>query len=60
MTINRYCSSGLQSIALAQYQIQSGAGIIAGGEVCLFFRGWRIVPHHKVSKQNTIGIGEWD
>ena len=25
MTINRYCSSGLQSIALGHYQIQAGA-----------------------------------
>ena len=60
MTINRYCSSGLQSIALAQYQIQSGAAecIIAGGVECMSpipFGGWRIVPHHKVSKENP----EW-
>ena len=37
MTINRYCSSGLQSIALAKYQIESGAAdcIIAGGVECM-------------------------
>jgi acetyl-CoA acyltransferase len=57
MTINRYCSSGLQSLALAQYQIQSGAAncIVAGGVECMSpipFGGWRIVPHHKVSKEN--------
>ena len=60
MTINRYCSSGLQSIALAKYQIESGAAdcIIAGGIECMSpipFGGWRIVPHHKVSKDNP----EW-
>jgi len=60
MTINRYCSSGLQSIALAKYQIESGAAncIIAGGVECMSpipFGGWRIVPHHKVSKENP----EW-
>ncbi len=60
MTINRYCSSGLQSIALAKYQIESGAAncIVAGGVECMSpipFGGWRIVPHHKVSKDNP----EW-
>ena len=60
MTINRYCSSGLQSIAIAKYQIESGAAncIIAGGVECMSpipFGGWRIVPHHKVSKENP----EW-
>ena len=57
MTINRYCSSGLQSIALGHYQIQAGASncIIAGGVECMSpipFGGWRIVPHHHVSKEN--------
>ena len=60
ITINRYCSSGLQSIALAKYQIESGAAdcIIAGGVECMSpipFGGWRIVPHYKVSKDNP----EW-
>ena len=60
ITINRYCSSGLQSIALAKYQIESGAAdcIIAGGVECMSpipFGGWRIVPHYKVSKENP----EW-
>ena len=57
MTINRYCSSGLQSIALGHYQIQAGAGncIVAGGVECMSpipFGGWRIVPHHHYSKKN--------
>ena len=60
ITINRYCSSGLQSIALAKYQIECGAAdcIIAGGVECMSpipFGGWRIVPHYKVSKDNP----EW-
>ena len=60
MTINRYCSSGFQSIALAKYQIESEAAdcIIAGGVECMSpipFGGWRIVPHYKVSKDNP----EW-
>ena len=58
MTINRYCSSGLQSIALAKYQIESGAAhcIIAGGVECMSpipFGGWRIIPNYDVSKDNS-------
>lgn len=57
MTVNRYCSSGLQTIALATYQIQSGAAdcIIAGGVETMSpipFGGWRIVPNSKVGKEN--------
>ena len=55
MTINRYCSSGLQTIALAANQIIAGAAdcIIAGGVETMSpipFGGWRIVPNAKVSK----------
>lgn len=57
MTVNRYCSSGLQTIALATYQIQSGAAhcIIAGGVETMSpipFGGWRIVPNADVAKSN--------
>jgi len=57
MTVNRYCSSGLQTIALAANQIQAGAAdcIIAGGVETMSpipFGGWRIVPNSKVSKQH--------
>jgi acetyl-CoA acyltransferase len=57
MTVNRYCSSGLQTIALAANQIQAGAAdcIIAGGVETMSpipFGGWRIVPNAKVSKQH--------
>jgi len=57
MTVNRYCSSGLQTIALACYQIQAGAAncIIAGGVETMSpipFGGWRVVPNHKVGKEH--------
>ena len=55
MTVNRYCSSGLQTIALASYQIMAGAAdcIIAGGVETMSpipFGGWRIVPNAAVSQ----------
>ena len=57
MTINRYCSSGLQTIALACHQIQAGAAecIIAGGVETMSpipFGGWRIVPNSTVGKEH--------
>ncbi len=57
MTVNRYCSSGIQTIALAAAQISSGMShcIIAGGVETMSpipFGGWRIVPNAKVAKEN--------
>lgn len=57
MTVNRYCSSGLQTIALAASQIASGSAdcIIAGGVEVMSgmpFGGWRIVPNAKVGKEH--------
>lgn len=57
MTVNRYCSSGLQTIALAAHQIQAGAAdcIIAGGVETMSpipFGGWRIVPNSNVAKKH--------
>lgn len=57
MTVNRYCSSGLQTIALAANQIMAGQGdcIIAGGVETMSpipFSGWRVVPNAKVAKNN--------
>jgi acetyl-CoA acyltransferase len=57
MTVNRYCSSGLESIAIASAKIHSGMAdcIIAGGVECMSpipFGGWRIVPNAEVSKSN--------
>jgi acetyl-CoA acyltransferase len=57
VTINRYCSSGLQTIAMASYQVMAGAAncIIAGGVETMSpipFGGWRIVPNADVGKNN--------
>jgi len=57
MTVNRYCSSGLETIAIASAKIHSGMAdcIIAGGVECMSpipFGGWRIVPNSDVSKNN--------
>ncbi|HNU48152.1 MAG TPA: acetyl-CoA C-acyltransferase [Bacteroidia bacterium] len=60
MTINRYCSSGLESIAIASAKIHSGLAdcIIAGGVECMSpipFGGWRIVPNYEVAANHP----EW-
>src|SRR6202171_6662741 len=36
VTINRFCSSGLQSIAMAAHRIRAGSGplVLAGGAAC--------------------------
>ncbi len=57
MTVNRYCSSGLETIALAQAKIEAGMAdcIIAGGAESMSMMamgGWRIVPNPKVAKEN--------
>ncbi len=57
MTVNRYCASGLETIAIAAAKINAGMSdcIIAGGVECMSpipFGGWRIVPNADVSKTN--------
>src|SRR6056300_691200 len=57
MTVNRYCSSGLETIAIASAKIESGMAdcIIAGGVESMSVMamgGWRIVPNPKVGKEN--------
>jgi acetyl-CoA acyltransferase len=57
MTVNRYCSSGLETIAIATAKINAGMAdcIIAGGVECMSsipFGGWRIVPNAKVAKEH--------
>ncbi|MEJ6687484.1 MAG: acetyl-CoA C-acyltransferase [Crocinitomicaceae bacterium] len=57
MTVNRYCASGLETIAIAQAKIESGMAdcIIAGGAESMSVMamgGWRIVPNAKVGKEN--------
>ncbi|MEO0403490.1 MAG: acetyl-CoA C-acyltransferase [Bacteroidota bacterium] len=60
MTVNRYCASGLETIAIASAKIHAGISdcIIAGGIETMSpipFGGWRIVPNARVSKHNP----EW-
>lgn len=57
VTVNRYCSSGLETIAIATAKIESGMAdcIIAGGVESMSVMamgGWRIVPNAKVGKEN--------
>jgi acetyl-CoA acyltransferase len=57
MTVNRYCSSGLETIALASAKIKSGMAdcIIAGGVETMSpipFGGWKIAPNADVAKSN--------
>lgn len=57
MTINRYCASGLETIAIAAAKINAGLSdcILAGGVECMSpipFGGWRIVPNYEVAKVN--------
>lgn len=57
MTVNRYCASGLETIAIAASKIKSGMAdcIIAGGVETMSpipFGGWRIVPNYEIAKNN--------
>jgi acetyl-CoA acyltransferase len=57
VTVNRYCSSGLETIAMASAKIHAGMAdcIIAGGVETMSpipFGGWRIVPNARVAKSN--------
>ena len=56
MTVNRYCASGLETIAIATAKIQSGmAGcIIAGGAESMSYipmGGYKPVPDYKLAKE---------
>ena len=57
VTVNRYCASGLETIATAAAKIKSGMAdcIIAGGVEVMSgmpFGGWKIVPNPTVSKDH--------
>lgn len=57
VTVNRYCASGLETIAMATAKVKAGMAdcIIAGGVECMSpipFGGWRIVPNPKVALNN--------
>ncbi|MFA8433610.1 MAG: acetyl-CoA C-acyltransferase [Marinifilaceae bacterium] len=55
MTVNRYCSSGLETVAIAASKIEAGLAdcILAGGVEMMSLMpmgGWRIVPNLKVAQ----------
>lgn len=57
VTVNRYCASGLETIATAVAKIKSGMAdcIIAGGVEVMSgmpFGGWKLVPNAKVAQNN--------
>ena len=56
MTVNRYCASGLETIAIATSKIQSGMAdcIIAGGAESMSYipmGGYKPVPDYKLAKE---------
>jgi acetyl-CoA acyltransferase len=65
MTVNRYCASGLETIAIATAKIRSGMAdcIIAGGTESMTMvptAGWKTVPAYTVASENPdyyLGMG---
>jgi len=58
MTVNRYCSSGLETISIAAAKIKAGMAdcIIAGGVECMSpipFGGWKVIPNYEIAKKQT-------
>jgi acetyl-CoA acyltransferase len=58
MTVNRYCASGLETIAIASAKINSGMAdcIIAGGVESMSLipmGGWRVVPNPKIAQEHA-------
>lgn len=57
VTINRYCASGLESIAMATAKIRMGMAdcIVAGGTESMSLvptAGWKTVPAYSIAKQD--------
>lgn len=57
MTVNRYCSSGLETIAIASAKIKAGMAncIIAGGVESMSpipFGGWKVMPNYDIAQTN--------
>lgn len=57
MIVNRYCSSGLETIAIAASKIHSGMAdcIVAGGVESMSLipmGGWRVIPNPRVAQQH--------
>lgn len=55
MTVNRYCASGLETIAIATAKIKSGMAdcILAGGSESMSMipmGGWKVTPNYDVAK----------
>lgn len=65
MTVNRYCASGLETIAIATAKIKTGMAdcIIAGGTESMSMvptSGWKTVPAYSVASQTPdyyLGMG---
>jgi acetyl-CoA acyltransferase len=65
MTVNRYCASGLETIAIATAKIRSGQAdiIVAGGVESMSLvpaAGWKTVPNYTVSSTEPdyyLGMG---
>jgi len=58
MTVNRYCSSGIETMAIAKSKIEAGIAdiIIAGGTESMSaieMGGWRVVPNARTSKDHA-------
>lgn len=57
MTVNRYCASGLETIAIATAKIRSGQAdcIVAGGTESMSLvptAGWKTVPAYSIAKDD--------
>ncbi len=57
VTVNRYCGSGLESIAIATAKIQMGMAecIVAGGTESMSLvptAGWRTMPNYELAKED--------
>ncbi len=64
MTVNRYCSSGLQAIAIAAQQIMSGMAdiCVAGGveSMSRVYSNWKVAPNPKLMSEapsHYMGMG---
>ena len=65
VTVNRYCGSGLEAIAIATARIQSGFAdcIIAGGTESMSLvptAGWRTMPNYEIARDQGdfyLGMG---
>lgn len=58
VTVNRYCASGLETIAIATAKIQTGQAecIIAGGTESMSLvptAGWRTMPNYEIAKDEA-------